>query len=82
MISHSFGLLGALNEFGRHYVRPIENEAGRDTGQLESLRALIEPQTLRRTKEEVARDLPQKSKSLVVSNCRFLALKSNCIFLR
>ncbi len=76
------GLLGALNEFGRHYVRPIENEAGRDTGQLESLRALIEPQTLRRTKEEVARDLPQKSKSLVVSNCRFLALKSNCIFLR
>ncbi|EOI3464245.1 type I Zorya anti-phage system protein ZorD [Cronobacter dublinensis] len=65
------GLLGALNEFGKHYVRPIENEAGRDTGRLESLRALIEPQTLRRTKEEVARDLPQK---IEVVSCKQLPL--------
>ncbi|KAF6682213.1 type I Zorya anti-phage system protein ZorD [Pantoea sp. EKM20T] len=63
------GLLGALNEFGKHYVRPIENEDGRDTERLESLRALIEPQTLRRTKEEVARDLPQK---IEVTNCKQL----------
>lgn len=65
------GLLGALNEFGKHYVRPIENEGGRDTARLESLRSLIEPQTLRRTKEEVARDLPQK---IEVENCKQLAL--------
>ena len=65
------GLLGALNEFGKHYVRPIENEAGRDTERLERLRALIEPQTLRRTKEEVARDLPQK---IEVESCKQLML--------
>lgn len=65
------GLLGALNEFGKHYVRPIENEASRDTQRLESLRALIEPQTLRRTKEEVARDLPQK---IEVASCKQLPL--------
>lgn len=29
------GLLGALNEFGKQYVRPIENEDGRDTERLE-----------------------------------------------
>ena len=61
----------ALNEFGKHYVRPIENEDGRDTERLESLRALIEPQTLRRTKEEVARDLPQK---IEVESCKQLTL--------
>ena len=65
------GLLGALNEFGKYYVRPIENEADRDTERLESLRALIEPQTLRRTKEEVARDLPQK---IEVESCKQLVL--------
>ncbi|EOW6512459.1 type I Zorya anti-phage system protein ZorD [Cronobacter malonaticus] len=63
------GLLGALNEFGKHYVRSIENEAGRDTERLETLRALIEPQTLRRTKEEVARDLPRK---IEVESCKQL----------
>lgn len=67
------GLLGALNEFGKYYVRPIENEAGRDTERLESLRALIEPQTLRRTKEEVARDLPQK---IEVADCKRLPLSA------
>ena len=65
------GLLGALNEFGKHYVRPIESETGRDTEKLENLRALIEPQTLRRTKEEVARDLPNK---IEVTSCKKLPL--------
>ncbi|MGK3114618.1 type I Zorya anti-phage system protein ZorD [Candidatus Pantoea formicae] len=67
------GLLGALNEFGKHYVRPIENELGRDTARLDNLRALIEPQTLRRTKEEVARDLPKK---IEVAECKHLPLSS------
>ncbi|EOI5730231.1 type I Zorya anti-phage system protein ZorD [Cronobacter malonaticus] len=67
------GLLGALNEFGKHYVRSIENEAGRDTERLETLRALIEPQTLRRTKEEVARDLPRK---IEVESCKQLIFSS------
>ena len=56
------GLLGPLNRFGLNYRRPIENTQG-DTGQsaaLEQLKALIEPQLLRRTKREVAKDLPIK----------------------
>lgn len=67
------GLLGALNEFGKHYVRPIENEVGRDTERLERLRALIKPQTLRRTKEEIACDLPHK---IEVESCKQLMLSS------
>lgn len=53
------GLLGALNEFGRTYRRPIECQTDADRLALEALRTLIEPQLLRRTKEEVA-DLPEK----------------------
>jgi SNF2 family DNA or RNA helicase len=67
------GLLGALNEFGKHYVRSIENEDDRNTQVLEQLRALIEPQTLRRTKEEVARDLPQK---IEVAECKQLTMSN------
>ena len=54
------GLLGGLNQFGRDYQRPIEAAIERDTDALERLRALIEPQTLRRTKQDVAKDLPAK----------------------
>lgn len=54
------GLLGALNDFGRRYRRPIEARDDTDRQRIEELRALIEPQTLRRTKAEVAQDLPQK----------------------
>lgn len=56
------GLLGPLNRFGLNYRRPIEN-ASNNTEQsaaLEQLKALIEPQLLRRTKREVAKDLPIK----------------------
>lgn len=53
------GLLGALNEFGRIYRRPIECKTDADNQALEELRSLIEPQLLRRTKDEVA-DLPPK----------------------
>lgn len=54
------GLLGGLNQFGREYQRPIEAGLERDTAALGRLRELIEPQTLRRTKQEVAKDLPAK----------------------
>lgn len=53
------GLLGALNEFGRTYRRPIENKTDVDNVALEQLRERIAPQLLRRTKDEVA-DLPEK----------------------
>ena len=52
------GLLGSLKEFGQAYKRPIEDDA--DEIALQKLRDLIQPQTLRRMKSDVA-DLPEKS---------------------
>lgn len=58
------GLLGPLNRFGLRYRRPIEIERnGNDEEQrntLNELQTLVEPQILRRTKAEVAKDLPVK----------------------
>ncbi len=56
------GLLGPLNRFGLNYRRPIENTHGdaEQNAALEQLKILIEPQLLRRTKREVAEDLPIK----------------------
>jgi hypothetical protein len=69
------GLLGALNDFGRKYRRPIEIDARDNEGhaRIEELRSLIEPQILRRTKLEVAKNLPRK---IVVESCRRLPLSS------
>lgn len=69
------GLLGALNDFGKTYRRPIEIDE-RDSvaqGRIEELRTRIEPQILRRTKLEVAKDLPKK---IIVEDCRRLPLSS------
>lgn len=67
------GQLGALNEFGKKFQRPIESSESRDEAVLMKLKALIEPQTLRRTKQDVAKDLPHKfededSKKLLMSS--------------
>jgi superfamily II DNA or RNA helicase len=51
------GLLGPLDKFEERYSRPIDNG---DKGAAERLRATIHPFILRRTKAEVARDLPEK----------------------
>lgn len=55
------GLLGGLNEFGARYRRPIEC-AGDPAAlaRIEELRTIIDPQILRRTKLQVAKDLPPK----------------------
>lgn len=65
------GLLGALKEFGNRYRRPIEAETDEEKERVAELRALIEPQKLRRTKAEVAKDLPKK---IEVNSCRALPL--------
>lgn len=67
------GLLGALNEFGRNYQKPIEEAESKDLEALARLRALIDPQTLRRTKSDVAKDLPAKIED---RTCRNLAMVS------
>jgi hypothetical protein len=54
------GLLGSLNEFGRNFRRPIEAREGQDAAALDKLRTMIEPQLLRRTKQDVAKELPAK----------------------
>ncbi|MDO9622866.1 MAG: type I Zorya anti-phage system protein ZorD [Pseudomonas sp.] len=65
------GFLGGLNQFGCEYQRPIEAGLERDTVALERLRKLIEPQTLRRIKQDVAKDLPSK---LIDKACRTLPM--------
>lgn len=65
------GLLGALNEFGDAYRRPIECETAEQKAKVEELRALIEPQVLRRLKLDVAKDLPKK---VVVEAARALTM--------
>lgn len=60
------GLLGALNDFGRRYRRPIEAETDEEKARVEELRARISPQILRRMKKDVARDLPEK----IIVECR------------
>ncbi|WP_455279042.1 SNF2-related protein [Cupriavidus necator] len=54
------GLLGALEEFGKTYRRPIESETEEQKEALKRLQAAIAPQTLRRTKADIAADLPMK----------------------
>lgn len=67
------GLLGALNDFGVRYRRPIEAKSDEENARVNELRALIEPQTLRRTKAQVAKDLPRK---IEVESCRNLLLSA------
>lgn len=54
------GLLGALKDFSERYRIPIEAETEQENARLEELRGIIEPQVLRRTKADVAKDLPRK----------------------
>ena len=54
------GLLEPLNRFAKEYQRPIETRTPEQAQKLELLRALLAPQILRRTKREVATDLPEK----------------------
>jgi HJR/Mrr/RecB family endonuclease len=54
------GLLGALETFGRTYRRPIECNTEEHHDSLNQLQSLISPQTLRRTKEDIADELKKK----------------------
>ncbi len=67
------GLLGALKDFGERYRKPIEAETEEEKARIEELRAIIEPQKLRRTKAEVAKDLPRK---IEVESCRALSIST------
>ncbi|MCH9697490.1 MAG: DEAD/DEAH box helicase [Gammaproteobacteria bacterium] len=53
------GYLGALNRFNRLFRKPIESHA--DSARLEQLKKRIKPFLLRRTKQAVASELPEKT---------------------
>lgn len=53
------GLLGSFNFFRKEFIIPIERQ--QDEEQKTKLRKLVQPYLLRRTKEEVAKDLPPLS---------------------
>ena len=52
------GLLGAFEDFSRRFIVPIEQNG--DKGQQKELDRLIKPFMLRRTKDKVAKELPEK----------------------
>jgi SNF2-related domain/Restriction endonuclease/Helicase conserved C-terminal domain len=67
------GLLGALNDFGQRYRKPIEAKNEEERARVEELRMRIAPQILRRTKAEVEIDFPKK---VIVEECRKLLLST------
>lgn len=54
------GLLDPLSAFGRNYGRPIEMRGADAQAKADELREKIAPQVIRRTKIDVAKDLPKK----------------------
>lgn len=57
------GLLGTYTHFVKHFADPIEKQ--KDSSRAEKLQALVKPFLLRRTKEQVAPDLPPKIEQVV-----------------
>ena len=57
------GLLGNLNSFNERFVTPIEK--GKDEFKMQQLKAIIKPFVLRRTKDQVAKDLPEKTEQII-----------------
>ncbi len=60
------GLLGSQNFFRREYVIPVEKKS--DSSQEDKLKKLINPFILRRTKEEVAKELPDMTEQVILCN--------------
>ena len=60
------GLLGNLPSFTERFVTPIER--GKDPHKMVQLKAIIKPFVLRRTKDQVATELPPKIEQVVFSN--------------
>lgn len=60
------GLVGNLQSFTERFVTPIEKN--KDALRMQQLRAIIKPFVLRRTKTQVATELPPKIEQIVYSN--------------
>lgn len=71
------GLLGSLEEFFKTYRKPIECKSEEQVQALRRLQSLIRPQTLRRTKKDIAADLPNKFFAVSGQNFSDRLLKSS-----
>jgi non-specific serine/threonine protein kinase len=60
------GLLGSMDYFKREFATPIESRASQETADL--LRRLVYPFILRRTKEQVAPELPPRTERIVYTD--------------
>jgi SNF2 family DNA or RNA helicase len=60
------GLVGNLSSFNERFVIPIEK--GKDPHKMAQLKAIIKPFVLRRTKDQVARELPPKFEQVKYCN--------------
>lgn len=60
------GLVGSLQSFTERFVVPIEKQ--NDIGKMQQLKAIIKPFVLRRTKDQVAEELPPKVEQVVYCN--------------
>jgi SNF2 family DNA or RNA helicase len=56
-------LFGSKEFFAKEYANPIDKD--RDKEKIEMLKRITNPFILRRTKEQVAKDLPQKTESII-----------------
>ena len=57
------GMLGSLEHFRAEFAAPIENDGDEETAAL--LRRMVNPFILRRTKDQVALDLPQRDERVL-----------------
>lgn len=60
------GLVGSLAAFNERFVVPIEK--GKDANRMAQLKAIIKPFVLRRTKDQVAKELPPKIEQVKYCN--------------
>ncbi len=60
------GLLGSMEYFKREFATPIESKASEETTQL--LRQLVYPFILRRTKAQVAPELPERTERILYTD--------------
>lgn len=60
------GLLGSMDYFKREFANPIESRGEQNTAQL--LRRMVYPFILRRTKQQVAPELPPRTERLVYTD--------------
>lgn len=57
------GLLGGIQSFRKNYILPIEKEQNKE--KLATLQAILKPFVLRRNKNQVAKDLPEKTEKVM-----------------